>query len=194
MAYTKLENLIDYYYFNNYLSKSEIVNLNKFIESNYTCKEPVSLTARDSNGKTIKNSDVFQIEYHKIKDKLNTIVQDAYNVGLRQFGYDLTHPNDLDHFHLNVYSSKKRGEYKTHYDSSNSNMWDIKLTLLVNVSLKKYEGGDFEYLNSQFIRVKELENPGSVLIFKSHFHHRVLPVTSGERRTLTHFMLGPRFR
>ena len=149
MAYTKLENLIDYYYFNNYLSKSEIVNLNKFIESNYTSKEPVSLTARDSNGKTIKNSDVFQIEYHKIKDKLNTIIQDAYNVGLRQFGY---------------------------------------------VSLKKYEGGDFEYLNSQFIRVKELENPGSVLIFKSHFHHRVLPVTSGERRTLTHFMLGPRFR
>ena len=49
MAYTKLENLIDYYYFNNYLSKSEIVNLNKFIESNYTSKEPVSLTARDSN-------------------------------------------------------------------------------------------------------------------------------------------------
>ena len=194
MAYTKLTNMIDYYYFNNYLSKSEIVNLNKFIESNYYRKEPVGLAAKDANGKPIKNSDVFQIEYHKIKDKLNTIIQDAYGVGLRQFGYDLTHPNDLDHLHLNVYSSKNQGEYKSHYDASDSNMWDIKLTLLVNVSLKKYEGGDFEYLNSQFIRVKELENPGSVLIFKSHFHHRVLPVTFGERRTLTHFMLGPRFR
>jgi len=194
MAYTKLNNTIDYYYFNNYLSKSEIVNLNKFIESNYYRKEPVKLAAKDANGKSIKNSDVFQIEYHKIKDKLNKIIPDAYGVGLREFGYDLTHPNDLDHFHLNVYSSKNQGEYKTHYDASDSNMYDIKLTLLVNVSLKKYEGGDFEYLNSRFFRVKELENPGSVLIFKSHFHHRVLPVTSGERRTLTHFMLGPRFR
>ena len=90
MAYTKLENLIDYYYFNNYLSKSEIVNLNKFIESNYTSKEPVSLTARDSNGKTIKNSDVFQIEYHKIKDKLNTTYQEEIKNEQDAFNYFLS--------------------------------------------------------------------------------------------------------
>ena len=72
-------------------------------------------------------------------------------------------------------------------------MYDVKLTLLINLSLKKYEGGKFEYLNNKWIEVKELEKPGNVVILKSYFHHRVTPVTSGERRTLTHFMVGPRF-
>ena len=180
---------VDYWYWDNYLSKNEIIKLNKLIERDYDKHEPEELVAQNR----IKTSEVLLIQYYKIKDKLNLTMEQCYSAGIRQFGYDLTHPNDLDYFHLNVYSSKKQGEYKTHYDSSNSNMWDIKLTLLVNVSLKKYEGGDFEYLNSQFIRVPELENPGSVLIFKSHFHHRVTPVTSGERRTLANFMIGPRF-
>jgi len=32
-----------------------------------------------------------------------------------------------------------------------------------------------------------------MIMFKSGLHHRVTPITSGERISLTHFMVGPRF-
>ena len=51
----------------------------------------------------------------------------------------------------------------------------------------------FEYFNVKWREIKELEKPGNVVMIRSHFHHKVTPVTSGERRTLTHFMVGPRF-
>ena len=42
--------------------------------------------------------------------------------------------------------------------------------------------------------LKELDKPGSALMFKSHILHKVTPVTKGERRTLTIFLKGPAFR
>ena len=180
---------IDYWYFNDYFNKSQITELNKFIQHNHDKKEPEYLKSHGA----IKTSEVLQIQYHKLKDKLNLLVQEAYGRGLREFGYDLSPANDLENLNLNIYSSKNKSQYECHYDSSNSDMYDVKLTLLINVSLKKYEGGKFEYLNNKWIEVKELEKPGNVVILKSYFHHRVTPVTSGERRTLTHFMVGPRF-
>tara|TARA_B100002019_G_C21183641_1_gene555019 strand:+ start:519 stop:1076 length:558 start_codon:yes stop_codon:yes gene_type:complete len=180
---------IDYWFFENYLTKNEIIKLNKFIESNYDRVQPNKYVATD----VVKTSNVLQIEYHKIKDKLNLLIQEVYSVGATKFGYHFHPINDREYFNLNVYSSKNQGEYEAHYDSSNSDMYDIKLTCLINISTKKYEGGKFQYLNLNWGEVKELDQPGNVIMFKSNFHHRVTPVTSGERRTLTHFMSGPRF-
>ena len=36
-------------------------------------------------------------------------------------------------------------------------------------------------------------NPGSAILFKSYLHHKVTPVTKGERKSLTYFMEGPAF-
>jgi len=180
---------IEYWYFKNYLTKNDIIKLNKFIELNYDKKEPREFAAKN----VIKTSEVVMIEYHKIKDKLNLLMQEVYSVGLRQFGYNLTPINDRDYLHLNIYSSKKQSKYESHFDFSDSDMFDVKLTCLINISTKKYEGGKFEYLSTRWREIKELEKPGNVIMFKSHLHHRVTPVTSGERRTLTHFMIGPRF-
>ena len=180
---------IDYWYFNDRLSKNEIIKLNKFIESNFEREEPNKFLPINS----VKSSKVLQIGYHKIKDKLHSLMAEAYNLGLMQFGYNLTPINDKDYLHLNIYSSKKQSKYESHFDFSGSDMFDVKLTCLINISTKKYEGGKFEYLSTCWREIKELEKPGNVIMFKSHLHHRVTPVTSGERRTLTHFMIGPRF-
>ena len=180
---------VDYWYWDNYLSKNEIIKLNKLIERDYDKHEPEELVAQNR----IKTSEVLLIQYYKIKDKLNLTMEQCYSAGIRQFGYNLTPINDLDYLNFNIYSSKKQGQYESHYDSSDSDMYDVKLTCLINLSLKKYEGGKLEYLNSIWREIKELEKPGSIVILKSHFHHRVTPVTSGERRTLANFMIGPRF-
>jgi len=180
---------IDYWFFENYLTKNEIIMLNKFIENNFDREQPKKHIPKG----VTSTSKVLQIEYYKIKDKLNFLIQAAYNTGLKEFGYNLTPINDLEYFNLNIYSSKNKGEYQSHYDASNSDMYDIKLTLLINISLKKYKGGELEYLNVDWKKMKQLDKPGNLVIFKSHFHHKVSPIISGERRTLAHFMSGPKF-
>ena len=52
-------------------------------------------------------------------------------------------------------------------------------------------------LSQQLIRkethIKELDKPGGMVVFKSHISHRVLPVLTGQRRTLSIFLMGPKF-
>ena len=71
---------------------------------------------------------------------------------------------------------------------------DIKLTILINLSTKKYEGGSFFIFKGKEKNIKELDEPGNILMLKSYLLHKVTPVTKGERRTLTIFLKGPSFR
>ena len=81
-----------------------------------------------------------------------------------------------------------------HHDESRNICSDTKLTVIINLSDKKYEGGQLGLFRNEPILVKELNEPGSVIMFKSPISHRVLPVIKGERKTLVFFMEGPRFK
>jgi len=71
---------------------------------------------------------------------------------------------------------------------------DTKLTVLVNLSTEKYEGGEFQINNGDPKIVKEFTEPGDVLMFQSIILHKVNPVTQGVRKSLTFFLNGPSFR
>ena len=76
-------------------------------------------------------------------------------------------------------------------------MWDIKLTLLVNVSLKKYEGGDFEFgITDKDGKdlIKGNRSKGSLLIFPAFLSHRVTPITKGKRYSIITWMEGDAFK
>ena len=69
------------------------------------------------------------------------------------------------------------------------------MTLLINLSEESYDGGEFELSMGQKPEtIVEYSSPGSVVMFKSHILHRVKPVTSGTRKSLTLFITGPRFQ
>jgi PKHD-type hydroxylase len=93
---------------------------------------------------------------------------------------------------LNIYDSKHKGSYDWHYDSSKSDMYDVKLTVLVNLS-EKYTGGKFHIFHGDEYVVEEFE-PGTLLLFKSNLNHKVSPVLTGVRKTLTLLINGPKFR
>ena len=38
-----------------------------------------------------------------------------------------------------------------------------------------------------------LDTPGNMIVLRPHIFHKVDPVTSGERRTLSLFITGPKF-
>ena len=49
-------------------------------------------------------------------------------------------------------------------------------------------------MNDEENEIKQLNIPGNAIMLKSHLNHKVLPVTKGERNTLTFFICGPKFR
>jgi len=186
-------NTPNYWYWNNYFTKKEIIELNKIIEKEGKELETENEIARDLNNNNIKFSKVKSILHYKIKDKLKSLINDIKYVNQENYGYNIFEMNDKQYHNLNIYSSKINGKYDWHTDKSKNPLTDIKFTILINVSLKDYEGGDFELFDNGIFKIKELNTSGNIVMIKSYMNHRVLPVLKGERRTLALFIKGAKF-
>jgi len=88
----------------------------------------------------------------------------------------------------NVYSSDIKAHYGAHTDASMSDIFETKMTLLINLSEGDYEGGEFSCNEKE----ADFREPGTVLLFKSHLLHEVKPVTKGTRISLAYFIHGPK--
>ena len=108
------------------------------------------------------------------------------------FGFDLYKFSDHMCVNHNRYDADAQGEYDWHYDGLIKDIYDVKLTVVLNISSEPVEGGEFElFLNGGPKRIHEIDVPGTVLIFPSWLYHRVLPVTKGTRKTLSMWLCGP---
>lgn len=184
----------NYWSWNHLLNAKEIKNINKFIESNYDFFERDEDKATNNFNVIKKNSTVKIIYFKKIKHLIEEIVEKCVNVSRNNFGYDVFYPSNIDTCNLNIYSCKNQGKYDWHTDETNNPLIDIKMTILINLSLKEYKGGSFYIFKGNEMEVKELNNPGDVVMFKSYVNHKVTPVIKGERRTLALFLCGPAFK
>lgn len=105
---------------------------------------------------------------------------------------------ELSHFQPLQYGKyKPNGHYTWHYDSGPNLPEHRKLSFVVALSdPDSYEGGEFE------INIKGNQDEphsmkirrGDMVVFPSYVAHRVVPVTSGERLTLTGWVVGPKFK
>ena len=109
----------------------------------------------------------------------------------RIYGYNIDrYPPGVN---LNIYS-KTHNNYDWHIDATPfGELRDLKLTFIVNVSEKDFEGGDFMLSPGQPLVVEELRKKGTAIIFPSFIPHKVSPVTKGERISLSCWFEGPRF-
>ncbi len=186
-------NTPNYWYWNNYFNEKEIIELNEIIKDcgeELETKEQIAKNYYNSNLKICK---VKNIIHYKIKNKLKTLIDDVHIVNENNYGYNLFNIKDKQYHNLNIYSSNVKGKYDWHTDKTKKILIDIKFTVLINLSMKNYEGGQFELFENGPLEVKELLIPGNVIMFKSYMNHRVLPVLKGERRTLAIFFKGPNF-
>jgi len=129
----------------------------------------------------------------QLKDKLNFIEQTVFQINSEAFGYNLWPQFEQQTVVLNEYDSKIKGEYDWHFDGSNNYHSDVKLTVLINASLEKYEGGKFYLFDNIPTHVEALDTPGNVVIIRSHLHHKVEPVTKGKEHSISLWYSGPRF-
>ena len=82
-------NTPNYWYWNNYFTKKEIIELNKIIEKEGKEIETENEIARDLNNNNIKFSKVKSILHYKIKDKLKFLLNDIKYVNQENYGYNI---------------------------------------------------------------------------------------------------------
>jgi hypothetical protein len=189
-----MSNTYDFWFWENVFNKKQIIEINKFIEKNFDGFEGKESAALDLKNNPKKNSLVKCILWKKIKHLLEGVHAAAILSARQNFGYDVYDVSDLDYCLLNTYSFKNKSKYDWHVDMDKSDLYDIKLTVLINLSLNSFEGGDFKLFKTNEFVVPHLKNPGNIIMFKSQINHCVTPVTKGERKTFTMFIKGPKFR
>ena len=183
----------NYWFWDKVFSPAEIKSLVKTINSKYDQVEPKNLEATDVMGKSKKNLNCKQILYSKVADKLDHVVDRAYAINSYHFGFNLFPKNSYDFLNFNIYNSSKQASYNWHCDRVVNSSYDIKLTVLINLSTESYKGGDFSMFMGDEFSIPQFNKPGSMLMFRSFIHHKVSPVTKGERNSLTLFLKGPKF-
>lgn len=112
---------------------------------------------------------------------------------LAAFGLDI---DMLFEIQFTEYRGAEGGKYDWHQDVQwdNDAPYDRKLSIIVQLSNPdEYTGGEFEFFGLDSPGA-DFRNRGSVLVFPSFLHHRVLPVTSGVRHSLVSWVVGPKFR
>jgi PKHD-type hydroxylase len=178
-------------------TEQEIVELNKAIENNV-----VGIEDKNSNAYQKKKniSSVEYVPYGKIKHLISDLVHQAYQVANLDFGYQTFGPHDDIYLNLNTYDSDTQDDFPWHIDQSTQPTNDIKLTLVINLSTEPFTGGEFQLTapsntlgEPRGMKIPLLSEPGSAFMFKSHILHKVTPVTSGTRKSLTMFIHGPKF-
>lgn len=171
-----------YYYINDYLTKDEIKKINKEFNKDFK--------VFNKQAPTVKSSTAVLTKYDKIK-KIKDIKKTILWINREAFGFSI-YENIDDDVIQNKYKASNRGQYKWHVDSEPySKNFTSKLTTLINLSEKPYEGGLLKLFDGKPIHVKELDQPGSMIVFPSYFLHKVTPVTKGERISCTIFETGP---
>ena len=175
----------DYFYFTNLYTREECEEILVFAEQNIT--EEYKDFAPD-----FKRVKALSIETPVIEHLLQKFFSKVYEINDRFYGFSLfsTKPRAVSLNKYDVHSS-----YNTHKDGTmNGAMSDIKLTAILNLSNEPYTGGEFEFSFDEYVRVSEIDNTGSLLIFPSFHYHRVKPVTSGKRISLSTWFEGPNWK
>jgi PKHD-type hydroxylase len=179
-----------YWYIDNVYTNSEIQDIITCINYNK------DLSLKDSPALNVKKTaNVEIVRWKDISEKLISFYERIKSINSIQIGYDIYDLTGLDGININTYSSENNGEYDWHIDgTADSDPTDIKLTGLLNISTEPYTGGEFQFFKDGIKTAPELDMPGNMIVFPAYTPHRVLPVTSGVRRTISIWIYGPKFR
>ena len=182
-----------YYYLQDLIKKEVIDQINDICETcSYYKEDPFNTAAINNDGTRLKYSDTSFVKYKDLKPVLEETAELLTQTSRTEFGYNVYNLNMHDPIIYNKYHTDMN-RYDWHGDGSDDPRYDIKITALINISQEEYEGGEFQIFVCGEKTVTEFANPGDVILLKSHVQHRVLPVTSGERKTLAIFLPGPKF-
>jgi len=180
----------DWIFVKNFYSPDECDALRNAIAAH---RHPSTLDSPAEN--VVKTSQVQTCFYKDITPELEKFNSLGFSVNKEFFGFDLFQTLQYDMICYNTYDSERNSEYGWHTDAVRDNFaFDIKLTMLLNLSEEEYEGGELMLFVNQAIAIDHFKHQGDALIFPSFIQHCVTPVTAGTRKTCTLFLTGPKWR
>jgi PKHD-type hydroxylase len=122
----------------------------------------------------------------------------AERANREQFGFDISY--GCESFQYTEYRAEDQGHYSWHIDchlDDRTPVKDRKLSMVVQLSPpEEYEGGIFcidNFAQPKF-DIARWAPQGSVIVFPSYIKHCVTPVTTGVRKSLVTWYMGPPFR
>jgi PKHD-type hydroxylase len=115
----------------------------------------------------------------------------AMAINAMAYRFDLT--GFSERIQYSVYHGSEGGHYDWHMDQAPL-VTRRKLSLTVQLTdPSRYQGGDLQFMACGMIENAPRER-GMMIAFPSYGLHRVVPVTSGTRKSLVIWITGPRFR
>lgn len=110
----------------------------------------------------------------------------------RTYNYDLTGLEETLYYH--TYYGDENHHFGWHYDMGSQTPCPRKLSFSLQLSDEsEYTGGNLEFMDLQEPLIAS-KGKGILVGFPSYKAHRVTPVTSGIRRALIAFAVGPNFK
>lgn len=102
----------------------------------------------------------------------------------------------VDQLQFTEYHAEYQGNYDAHVDNTYTNTDDHLVRRKLSFTLQlsdpaSYEGGDLELYPSSLQPSVAPRAQGTLILFRSHIIHRVLPVTKGVRYSLVGWASGP---
>jgi len=176
----------DLYYIDNIVSSEEATQIRGNLES---LASDTQFT--DNPASALKTSSVNNCYLGQLAGLLDNVIDIALNCNKELYGFDLYQPNVYDVVHHNVYCAGQ--EYDWHIDAAKGEPYDIKLTLIVDVSADEYTGGQFKFFKNGSTSVDQFV-PGSMIIFPSYMPHKVEQVIDGKRESVSLFLTGPNWK
>jgi len=149
--------------------------------------EGEGLEARNSMIKWIPFSEDTKWIYDKLGDLATIANTDVFNFDL----YNM--PENIQY---TEYYGTDQGHYDWHMDVGGSGLMKFrKLSITVQLSgPDEYEGGDLQLWTGGQYPMTAPRGKGNVVMFPSYIMHRVLPVTSGTRKSFVLWLGGGHYR
>lgn len=179
---------------NNFWTSQNVYSYSELLSLEQKILDNLDYELEDIPAKGVYKSSKVQFVYYKhITHELEKLNEFVLEVNKNVFGLDLYHPTHHTVGLYNTYEGTKKAKYDWHNDSIKNEMFDLKLTALINLSTD-YTGGELKLFLNGEVTITEFKNYGSIIIFPSWTQHKVEPVTTGTRKTFTLFYTGPNLR
>ena len=151
----------------------------------------VDTTIRKSKSKLHFVTDENRHFFEKIRDAAVLVNSKSYNYDLLGFDYmQYAEYHGTDNGFYNYHSDMILGE-----NLPKGPAYPRKLSISIVLSdPSEYEGGDLEFMWGSKEILKVEQPKGRLVAFPSWLMHRVTPVTSGVRRSIVVWCIGPMFK
>jgi predicted 2-oxoglutarate/Fe(II)-dependent dioxygenase YbiX len=178
----------DYYLIENLYSYDECIDLNQKILQN---------TIKDINDRPAygvkKTSSINHFHRGALREELRKFTNCILDINKNSYGFDIHQFNDYEPINYNVYDGRNLSEYGWHKDNTFSDVFDIKLTAILNTSQEEYEGGELQLFLNDITPITKLKT-GCMIIFYSAISHRITPVSKGTRTSISQWITGPTWK